>query len=75
MCKCKEGTNKDADKGPPPPQEKKIVPTCPGLDCAGDFPLLRLIIRQGCCWCLGTDEDLAVSGEHLGGGEEVAGPE
>ena len=37
-----------------------------GLDCSSDFPSLRLIIRQGCCWRLGTDEDLAVSGEHLG---------
>lgn len=57
----------------PPPLKKKMSQL--GLDCSGDFPSLRLIIRQGCCWRLGTDEDLAVSGEHLGGGEEVAGPE
>lgn len=71
--------HKDPVKGgsstanPPPPWKKKMSQL--GLDCYGDFPSLRLIIRQGCCWRLGTDEDLAVSGEHLGGGEEVAGPE
>lgn len=37
-----------------------------GLDCSSDLPSLRPIFRQGCCWRLGTDEDLAVSGEHLG---------
>lgn len=31
------------------------------------LPLLWLIIQEG-CWLLGTDEDLAVSGNILGGG-------